>query len=75
MEKSINAETVSELLAAVRGLVRDEQDRETSFNTRASGLTGFVGIILSLGAAAGASTGKDAGSVSTTVYACSPEYS
>jgi hypothetical protein len=61
MNSSINPETVSELLAAVQGLVRDERDRETGFYSRASGLTGFVGVILSLAAAAGATTGKGAG--------------
>lgn len=53
--------TVTELLSTVQGLLKDEEDRATSLNARASGLTGFVGIILSLAAAAGAATGKDAG--------------
>jgi len=57
----INEATVSELLSTVRGLLKDEGDREASLNTRASGLTGFVGLILSLAAAAGAGLGKDAG--------------
>jgi hypothetical protein len=61
MAENINAETVSELLSAVQGLVKDEHDRESSFNSRASGLTGFVGIILSLAAAAGATAGETAG--------------
>jgi hypothetical protein len=60
-EPVIVAETVTELLSTVRGLLKDEGDTEASLNARASGLTGFVGLILSLAAAAGATTGKDAG--------------
>jgi hypothetical protein len=56
-----NSETVSELLSAVQGLVKDERDRETGFYSRASGLTGFVGLILALATAAGATTGRNAG--------------
>jgi hypothetical protein len=60
-DPEIIEETVTELLSTVRGLLEKEGDREASLNTRASGLTGFVGLILSLAAAAGAATGKDAG--------------
>jgi hypothetical protein len=61
MATPVIEETVTELLSTVRGLLKDEGDREASLNARASGLTGFVGLILSLAAAAGAATGKDAG--------------
>jgi hypothetical protein len=47
-------ESVEELRNAVRDLVKDEDARAQSLNTRASGLTGFVGLILSVAAAAGA---------------------
>jgi hypothetical protein len=60
-EPQIIEATVMELLSTVRGLLKDEGDREASLNTRASALTGFVGLILSLAAAAGAGIGKDAG--------------
>jgi hypothetical protein len=53
--------TVEELLKAVQGLLKDESDRATSLNARASGLTGFIGIILSVAAAAVAALGADAG--------------
>jgi hypothetical protein len=53
--------TVDELLATVNGLLKDETDRATSLNTRASGLTGFIGIILSVAAAAGAATSSTTG--------------
>jgi hypothetical protein len=49
--------TVDELVATVKGLLKDETDRAASLNTRGSGLTGFIGIILSVAAAAGAATG------------------
>jgi hypothetical protein len=57
----IDPETVAELLSTVRDLQRDESERASSLNTRASGLTGFVGLILSIAAAAVAATGKSAG--------------
>lgn len=57
----IVAETVDELLSAVQGLVRDESERATVLDTRASVLTGVVGIVLSVAAAAGVATGKGAG--------------
>jgi hypothetical protein len=57
----IDPETVAELLSTVRGLQQDESERASSLNTRASGLTGFVGLILSIAAAAVAATGKGAG--------------
>lgn len=50
-------ETVAELLSAVQALVKEESDRANSLNGRASGLTGFVGVILSIAAAAGAAIG------------------
>jgi hypothetical protein len=46
-------ESVEELRNAVRDLVKDEDARAQSLNARASGLTGFVGLILSVAAAAG----------------------
>jgi hypothetical protein len=51
-------ETVEELRNAVRDLVKDEDARAESLNSRASGLTGFVGLILSVAAAAGAIGGR-----------------
>ena len=56
----VNA-TVEELLVAVQALLKDESDRAASLNGRASGLTGFIGIILSIATAAVAAIGKDAG--------------
>ena len=47
-------ESVEELRNAVRDLVKDEDARAQSLNARASGLTGFVGLILSVAAVAGA---------------------
>jgi hypothetical protein len=47
-------ESVEELRNAVRDLLKDEDARAESLNGRASGLTGFVGLILSVAAAAGA---------------------
>jgi hypothetical protein len=57
----MNEETVAELLTTVRWLQSDERERASGLNTRASGLTGFVGLILSIAAAAVAATGKGAG--------------
>jgi hypothetical protein len=57
---NINRETVAELLATVRALQKDEGERASSLNARASGLTGFVGLILSIAAAAVAATGDSA---------------
>jgi MFS family permease len=53
-------ETVAELLSAVRDLVKEENDRANSLNGRASALTGFVGVILSIAAAGGAAVGGSA---------------
>lgn len=54
--------TVGELRDAVRAILDDEQDRGDSLNSRASGLAGFIGVILSVAAAAGATLGgSDAG--------------
>lgn len=53
--------TVEELLNAVRELLKDESDRAASFIARATGLTGFVGILLSVAAAAVAAVGTEAG--------------
>jgi hypothetical protein len=53
--------TVEELVRAVQGLLKDESDRAASLNTRASGLTGFTGVILAVAAAAGAVGGRNAG--------------
>jgi hypothetical protein len=47
-------ETVAELRDAVRDLLGQEDARSQSLNVRGSGLTGFVGVILSVAAAAGA---------------------
>lgn len=51
---AFDQETIAELRDAVRDLLRDEDARAQSLNARASGLTGFVGVILSVAAAAGA---------------------
>jgi hypothetical protein len=51
---SVVNETVDELLTAVRHFLKDEADRSASLMARGSGLTGFVGIILSVAAAVGA---------------------
>jgi hypothetical protein len=51
-------ESVEELRNAVRDLVKEEDARAESLNGRASGLTGFVGLILSVAAAAGAVGGS-----------------
>jgi hypothetical protein len=51
---SVVNETVEELLRAVRHFLKDEADRSASLMARGSGLTGFVGIILSVAAAVGA---------------------
>lgn len=53
--------TVEELLSAVRGLLEDESDRATSLNSRASALTGFIGVILSIAVATGVALGRDSG--------------
>ena len=55
---NIVPESVEELRNAVRDLVKDEDARAQSLNGRASGLTGFVGLILSVAAAAGAVGGR-----------------
>ena len=52
-EKAIRADTVAALLDAVGDYLSAEDVREQSFNTRAGGLSGFVGIIISLSAAVG----------------------
>jgi hypothetical protein len=57
----IDPGSVEELLATVKDLLKDESDRATSLNGRGSGLTGFIGVILSLAAATGAALGRDAG--------------
>lgn len=49
----INAETVDALVDAVRDLVAAEDGREQSFNIRAGGLAGFVGIIVSISTVGG----------------------
>jgi hypothetical protein len=46
-------DTVDALLDAVRAFLAEEDGREQSFNTRAGGLAGFVGIIVTLATAAG----------------------
>jgi uncharacterized membrane protein len=56
----INNATVTVLLGAVRDMLKDESARAASLNGRAAGLTGFVGIILSIAAATGAAVGKGA---------------
>ena len=57
--------TVAEIRGAARTLWDDEDRRASSLNGRASGLTGFVGIIISLAAALGAVGGNDAASLLT----------
>lgn len=47
-------DTVDELLTVVREFLKDEEQRAASLNARGSGLTGFVGVILSIAAAVGA---------------------
>lgn len=49
----VNPETVETLYAAVGEFLSAEDAREQSFNTRAGGLAGFVGIIVSISAAVG----------------------
>lgn len=56
-------DTVDALLETVRELLRAEEARATSLNTRGSGLAGFVGLIVSLSA----SLGQRALSVDLTV--------
>lgn len=46
-------DTVDALLETVRELLRAEEARATSLNTRGSGLAGFVGLIVSLSASLG----------------------
>jgi hypothetical protein len=60
-ERPINESAVEELLGAVRGMLSEESDRANSLNSRAAGLTGFVGVILSIAAATGAALGKSTG--------------
>lgn len=57
---TVHADTVESLRDAARGLVSDEDRRSDSLNARGTALTGFVGIILSLAAAAGAGFGTNA---------------
>jgi nucleoside recognition membrane protein YjiH len=52
-------ETVKVLLDAVQALLKDESERASSLNARASGLTGFIGVILSIAAAGGAALGRN----------------
>jgi hypothetical protein len=54
MASNIVEGTVEELRDAVHDLLKDEDARAQSLNGRATGLTGFVGVILSVAAAAGA---------------------
>jgi hypothetical protein len=49
----IKADTVDALFEAVRDSLNAEDTREQSFNTRAGGLAGFVGVIVSITTAAG----------------------
>jgi hypothetical protein len=48
-----NEETVHALLETVKDLLRSEEARATSLNTRGSGLAGFIGIIVSLSVTVG----------------------
>jgi hypothetical protein len=57
VEPQINEATVSILLGEVRDLLSAEQQREQSLITRASGLTGFVGLIVALIGVVGGGTG------------------
>jgi hypothetical protein len=54
----VNPETVQSLRDAARKLLDDETARAASLNSRATALTGFVGVILSLGAAVGVGVGS-----------------
>lgn len=54
---SVQTETVKALRDAARGLLDDEDRRADSLNARGTALTGFLGVILSLAAAAGAALG------------------
>lgn len=54
---TVKPTTVESLRDAARGLVADEDRRSDSLNARGTALTGFVGVILSLAAAAGAGFG------------------
>jgi hypothetical protein len=47
----INEATVLEMLKAIRSLVASEDSRAESFNSRASSLAGFAGLIISVSAA------------------------
>ncbi|MGH3041372.1 MAG: hypothetical protein ACRDNG_06500 [Gaiellaceae bacterium] len=49
----IKGDTVDTLVRAVRAFLKDEDGREQSFNTRAGGLAGFVGIIVTVATASG----------------------
>jgi hypothetical protein len=49
----VNPRTVETLLAEVREQLKAEDAREQSFNTRAGGLAGFVGIIVAVTTGAG----------------------
>jgi hypothetical protein len=52
--------TVDELFGAVQAFLHEEEARAASLNSRGSGLTGFVGIILSIAAAVGTLGGNAA---------------
>lgn len=52
-QPQISEESVGALLETVRGFLKDEDGREQGLNTRAGGLAGFVGIIVSITTAAG----------------------
>lgn len=53
MQTDIDEETVAELRDAVRDLLRDEDAHSQTLTGRATALAGFVGVILSIAAAAG----------------------
>ena len=61
-DEQIVPETVTALRDAARLLWKDEDDRASSLNARASGLTGFIGVILSLAAVVGTIGGTTASS-------------
>jgi hypothetical protein len=52
-KRTIKEDSVETLLGIVRDLLKDEENREQSFNTRAGGLASFVGLIVSVTTAAG----------------------
>jgi hypothetical protein len=57
-QQEIVPETVVALRDAARALLKDEDERANSLNSSGSALVGFVGVILSVAAAAGLAAGR-----------------